>query len=124
MKINLMKRTRYRSFFLLPVGTRKVLHDCGWIFETEHRIAPSVVAFLEEKLSLQKLESHSGLDTYLGDDIKVDIFFDKNGLAEEIYIRLYGVWDYALLRDTLCSTELRTAVLFDPNHALSSKVPL
>ena len=127
MKINLIKNRRYRSFFLLPIDTRKVLQDCGWLFETAQRMSPSVVTFLEQALSLQKQESHPSLDVYQGNDIKVSVFYDDNHLIEEIYIRLYGERNYAFLREILGSPELQSAYggeLFDPNHTLVSKHPL
>jgi len=126
MKINLIKNKHCRSFFLLPIDAHKVLQDCGWLFEAEQRISPNVVTFLEQALSLLKQESHHGLEVYLSDDIKMNVYYDDSHLIEEIYIRLYGERNYAFLREVLVSTELKQAygaAVFDPNHTLNSRQP-
>ncbi len=122
MKMNEMINTRYRSFFLLPIGTHKVLQDSGWLFEAEQRIAPSVVMFLEQALALVKRESYFRIDVYHCEDIKVSVCCDEQGLIEEIYVRLYGERDYAFLCDLLGSPVLESAVLFDPDWTLPRKI--
>lgn len=110
---------KYKSFFLLPIGTSKVLDDSGWLFETHQRISQNVLAFLVEKLRLEKTGSDNGICYYQRIGLKINVLSDENGYIEEIYIRVFSTMDNFLLRKVLHSSEVNNVELFDPNSIFS-----
>lgn len=78
---------KYTTAFLLPNNSKKFLGDDGWEFESKSRIPIAIETALNEQLN--RCEAASDCATYEGQGLKVDVFKDKRGEIENIYIRFY-----------------------------------
>lgn len=83
-------KEKYKAAFIIPVGTKKILGEDGWEFETSIRLSTELRAFLIDALNLKFLESCSDSVSYVNESIKMSIMYDRDKLIEFVYFQLIG----------------------------------
>lgn len=81
---------KYKVAFIIPIGTKIILGEDGWEFETSHRLSFEIKEYLINSLSLKFLESYLGMDSYIDGNIKMTVIYDDQKQIESIYFQLYG----------------------------------
>ena len=81
---------KYKAVFIIPIGANKVLGNDGWEFEGMNRLSIEIKNYLIESLRLVFFESYLGIDSYIGDDIKMSVVFDDQNQIESFHFQLYG----------------------------------
>jgi|688.fasta_scaffold1132676_2 hypothetical protein len=79
----------YQAVFLIPVSTKKILGDTGWLFKTENRLRPEILDVLKSFFVLEEKETYLGIVAYIGNGIKVNVIYDEVGLIEQISVQLW-----------------------------------
>ena len=81
---------KYKAAFILPIGTKKVLGENGWEFETSNRLSLQIKEHLIDVLKLKFLESYLQIYCFMSEDIKMSVSYDDKNEIENIYFQVYN----------------------------------
>lgn len=109
---------RYKSFFILPIHTTKLLNESGWVFESSHHIAFEIYSLLTVSFSTVDKERAEDYICFGNNDLEFQLALRFNQISE-IYVKIYNQSILPILLLEL--KKLRDLILmevFDPNNAL------
>ena len=81
----------YKSFFILPFMTKKILTEDGWEFESEMKISEDLEDELITALDLKFIENYLGVYDYQGRGFKMTVIKDDISSIESICFRVDSV---------------------------------
>jgi hypothetical protein len=79
----------YKTAFIIPLKTKKILTDIGWIFESNNCIPSNLSNFLTDNLKLKYEEEYQGIISYRNESLQAVISVNDNGGIESIHLKLY-----------------------------------
>lgn len=89
MKVPKVNNEAYKTAFVIPIGTSKVLEDDGWEFEGNGRLSPKLVDSIAAKFGLIKAHTYSGIVVYSGSSLKMSVVLDDSGEIEHLSIQIF-----------------------------------
>lgn len=80
----------YISAFIVPIDTKKVLTNMGWVFDSKNRLSVNITNFLTSHLHLHFKEKYLNIETYSNDRFQASVIMDDSGDVENVHIKIYN----------------------------------
>ena len=80
----------YKAAWLIPINSKKVLTNNGWIFVSKKHLPPLVVAFIIDNLKLSFEETYLHIVSYSNNKFQAVVIENEKGEIEEVQIKIYG----------------------------------
>ncbi|MFS2123709.1 hypothetical protein [Pseudomonas sp. Pseusp97] len=98
-------RGKYRTVFILPLKTEKILTDYGWEFSSPEALSVVVKEKVLNDFGLDFQGEHAGIEKYIGEKLEVLFFYGSTRELETIMFKLYeddvasvqAVWEGGLM---------------------------